>query len=114
MAHFGARAFEKIGGEVVQTTSFIRRNSLIKNYIGTYSRLIAYTTQYEKEKAFLCKNDIYKAKQCGFYEIPGNPIAYWISEKTLKAFENKQLLKNVVSASVGIQKDDNDKFLHFW
>ena len=34
--------------------------------------------------------------------------------KTLKAFENKQLLKNVVSASVGIQTDDNDKFLHFW
>ena len=28
MAHLGARAFEEIGGEVVQTTSFIMRKSL--------------------------------------------------------------------------------------
>ena len=114
MAHLGARAFEEIGGEVVQTTSFIQRNSFVKNYIGTYSRLVSYTTQYDKEKAFLSKKDIYKAKQSGFYEIPGNPIAYWVSERTLKAFESDHLLKDTVSASVGIQTGDNEKFLHFW
>ena len=114
MAHLGARAFEEIGGEVVQTTSFIQRNSFVKNYIGTYSRLVSYTTQYDKEKAFLSKKDIYKAKQKGFYEIPGNPIAYWVSERTIKAFESNHLLKDTVSASVGIQTGDNEKFLHFW
>ena len=114
MAHLGARAFEEIGGEVVQTTSFIQRNSFVKNYIGTYSRLVSYTTQYDKEKAFLCKKDIYQAKQKGFYEIPGNPIAYWVSERTIKAFESNHLLKDIVSASVGIQTGDNEKFLHFW
>ena len=114
MAHLGARAFEEIGGEVVQTTSFIQRNSFVKNYKGTYSRLVSYTTQYDKEKAFLCKKDIYQAKQKGFYEIPGNPIAYWVSERTIKAFESNHLLKDIVSASVGIQTGDNEKFLHFW
>lgn len=30
MAHLGARAFEEIGGEVVQTTAFIFQNSNFK------------------------------------------------------------------------------------
>ena len=33
MAHLGARAFEEIGGEVVQTTSFVIRKSHIADYI---------------------------------------------------------------------------------
>lgn len=39
MVHLGARAFEEIAGEVVQTTSFILRNSEIKKYNGIYFRL---------------------------------------------------------------------------
>ena len=35
MVHLGARAFEEIGGEVVQTTSFVFRNSRQKGYKGT-------------------------------------------------------------------------------
>ena len=32
MVHLGGRAFEEIGGEVVQTTSFVMRKSHIKDY----------------------------------------------------------------------------------
>ena len=114
MAHLGARAFEEIAGEVVQTTSFVQRSSSVTNYKGTYSRLVSYTSQDEKEKAFLNCTEIYATKQNGFYEIPGNPIAYWISDQTLRAFEDRCLMKDFVTASVGIQTGDNEKFLHFW
>ena len=40
MVHLGARAFEEIGGEVVQTTSFILKKGTVKNYKGKYCRLI--------------------------------------------------------------------------
>ena len=40
MAHLGARAFEEIGGEVVQTTSFVIRKSHIADYKGEYLSLI--------------------------------------------------------------------------
>ena len=40
MAHLGARAFEEIGGEVVQTTTFVLRNEHINNHKGCYCRLI--------------------------------------------------------------------------
>lgn len=39
MAHLGARAFEEIGGEVVQTTSFVLRNGNIGGN-GVYFRLV--------------------------------------------------------------------------
>ena len=35
MVHLGARAFDEIGGEVVQTTSFVLRNGHIADYKGT-------------------------------------------------------------------------------
>lgn len=40
MAHLGARAFDEIAGEVVQTTSFVMRKSHFEDYKGTYCRLI--------------------------------------------------------------------------
>ncbi|MGN1026320.1 MAG: BREX-1 system adenine-specific DNA-methyltransferase PglX, partial [Faecousia sp.] len=55
MAHLGPRAFEEIGGEVVQTTSFVLRKSHIPGYKGTYCRLIEPTTQQGKEIMFLSK-----------------------------------------------------------
>ena len=49
MAHLGARAFEEIGGEVVQTTSFVIRNANIGGN-GVYFRLV---DSKDKEKDFV-------------------------------------------------------------
>ena len=45
MAHLGARAFEEIGGEVVQTPAFVRYTNHMDGYNGPYCRLIEPTTQ---------------------------------------------------------------------
>lgn len=52
MAHLGAHAFETIGGEVVQTTTFVIRNKKIGGN-ATYFRLVDST---DKEKDFLEAN----------------------------------------------------------
>lgn len=75
MAHLGARAFEEIGGEVVQTTAFVMRKSHISDYKGTYCRLIEPTTQQGKEDMFLAAENRYTAKQSNFSKIPGLPAA---------------------------------------
>ena len=49
MIHLGAHAFETIGGEVVQTTTFIIRNCFIPCN-GVYFRLV---DEKDKETAFL-------------------------------------------------------------
>ena len=74
MAHLGARAFEEIGGEVVQTTSFVIRKSHIADYKGEYCRLIEPTSQQGKEDMFLAGENRYAADQSNFSKIPGSPL----------------------------------------
>lgn len=76
MAHLGARAFEEIGGEVVQTTSFVLMNCSIQNYKGIYCRLIEPTTQQGKEDMFLRGDNRFKSSKSNFSKIPGSPVAY--------------------------------------
>ena len=40
MAHLGARAFGSISGEVVQTTAFVLKNSLVGSYKPAFFRLL--------------------------------------------------------------------------
>ena len=87
MAHLGARAFEEIGGEVVQTTSFVIRKSHIADYKGEYCRLIEPPSQQGKENMFLAGENRYTADQSNFSKIPGSPVAYWVSSKISHAFE---------------------------
>ena len=77
MAHLGARAFEEIGGEVVQVTAFVRCIEHIKDYRGTYCRLIEPTSQQGKEKMFLDGENRYVTVQDNFKKIPGITVAYW-------------------------------------
>lgn len=113
MAHLGARAFDEIGGEVVQTTSFVNYNSHINDYKGTYARLVDVNGENEKKEKFLNGDCLYTAKQENFSKIPGAPVAYWVSENFIRAFENKSI--NLFgSTSKGIITGDNAKFLRLW
>ena len=113
MAHLGTRAFEEIGGEVVQTTAFVINNRKIDDYIASYSRLVDEISQDAKEKAFLEKNT-FQMKQSSFDSIPGIPIAYWVSERFVKMFDAPLFYD--YSISDGQNKTGNNaKYLReFW
>ena len=113
MAHLGPRAFEEIGGEVVQTTSFVLRNSHIADYKGTYCRLIEPTTQQGKEDMFLAGENRYTAQQSNFSKIPGSPVAYWVSEKFYSLFEGKKV-EDYAEPRHGMSTGNNDLCLRLW
>ena len=113
MAHLGARAFDEIGGEVVQTTSFVMRNSHVDGYKGTYCRLIEPNTQQVKEDMFLAGENRYTAQQSNFSKIPGSPVAYWVSEAILNCYANKTIYDYAVPCK-GIDTGNNDLFLRLW
>ena len=114
MAHLGARAFEEIGGEVVQTTSFVMLNRNLKNYKGVYCRLIEPTTQQGKEDLFLSGDSRYESSQSNFFKIPGSPVAYWASEKMLSAFAAGTPIGKIGVARNGMKTGDNGVFLRLW
>lgn len=114
MAHLGARAFEEIGGEVVQTTSFVRVRTHIDNYKGVYCRLIEPTTQQGKEDMFLAGQKRYTANQDDFAKIPGASVAYWVSKKLYSTFRNSLLYDYTISDGQN-KTGDNAKFVReFW
>lgn len=114
MAHLGARAFEEIGGEVVQTTAWIERKTDLKQFKATYKRLVDENSQTAKEQAFLNKNDnAYNITKTNFSKIPGSPIAYWVSENMLKAFDNKKI-SDIGEPRQGIIPGNVDAFLRLW
>lgn len=112
MVHLGARAFEEIGGEVVQTTSFVLANKHIDGYKGTYCRLVEPTTQAGKEEMFLAKENRYVACSDNFAKIPGAPVAYWVSENAYNMFKEQNRYSG--ETKKGVLTGNNDLFLRLW
>lgn len=113
MAHLGARGFDEIGGEVVQTTSFVMRSSHTKGYKGTYCRLIDGDSEKAKAEMFVSGENRYVAEQDNFSKIPGSPVAYWVSTNLYDIFNN-MLVKDCAFVGIGMRTGDNDRFLRYW
>lgn len=121
MANLGARAFEEIGGEVVQTTTFILNKAQKENYKGSYIRLVDFKSQVAKQEAY--KNAIdseeseikFVFEQQDIKKIPGMPIAYWIAKDFISIFDNAKSVSDFSEGvSKGIFTGANDKFLRLW
>ena len=114
MAHLGARAFEEIGGEVVQTTSFVIRKSHITDYKGEYCRLIEPTSQQGKEDMFLAGENRYAADQSNFSKIPGSPVAYWVSNIVPLIYTENPTLEKLADVKHGLSTGKNEMFVRLW
>lgn len=113
MLHLGSRAFDEIGGEVVQTVSWIMRNNSLID-IGKYIRLIDFNSSYLKKINFFEKNNFYICKESSFKKLPGNIIAYWISDKMKSVFDNNKVLGEIAHVKKGMDTGENEKYLRIW
>lgn len=115
MIHLGARAFEDIGGEVVQTTSFVILNSDIKNFNSKFYRLVDYKSQQLKEVAFLNKEHEIINQTTNFMLINGCPFSYWLSKNIYSLFQsNQKLIGDKIECATGLSTSDNNRFLRLW
>uniref|UniRef100_UPI0035208BA5 BREX-1 system adenine-specific DNA-methyltransferase PglX n=1 Tax=Blautia faecicola TaxID=2509240 RepID=UPI0035208BA5 len=112
-AHLGTRAFDEIGGEVVQTVAIVFRIMYCENYKSRFVRLVDAPSQKKKEELFLKKSSIYDVPKKNYEHIPGSPIAYWIEEELSKAFSDK-LLGDYAQTKQGFATGNNDLFLRYW
>ena len=92
---------------------FVFRNAKIDNYRGTYCRLLDASSQTAKEEMFLSGKARYVAMQKDYENIPGNPIAYWISDKQKEAFGKKKL-STYAKCCKGLDTGNNELFLRLW
>lgn len=114
MAHLGARGFDEIGGEVVQTTSFVLRSSHTKGYKGTYCRLIDGDSEKAKAEMFVSGENRYVAEQDNFSKIPGSPIGYWISNTILNDYDRAILAGKIAQFKHGMSTGKNEAVVRLW
>ena len=119
MAHIGPRAFDAIGGEVVNVTAAVLYNAPLAGE-GSYIRLVDVAGSEPKRAALLeaVRNPdcgwFHRADASTFHDIPGSPIAYWACEAVHEAFRNGERLTELATPRVGLQTGDNAKFVRCW
>lgn len=120
MLHLGPRAFDEIGGEVVQSTSFVLKNYEFNDIKGIYLNLIEGKSSDRKRDKLIeavQNSDVtyhYLFKQKDFNKIAGMPIAYWISKNELNAFNKNKLLDELTFVRKGMFTGDDNKLLKLW
>lgn len=105
MLHLGMGAFDA----VVQTTTFVLRNTAIPSN-GVYFRLV---DEKDKEAAFLAGGGIVMNLSC-YSNIPGTPIAYWLSQGIINCFNKGIQLSDIATVRNGLKTGNNDTFVRFW
>lgn len=114
LVHLGARAFEEIGGEVVQSSAFVFLASKPEAEVAVFVRLVDYKDAKLKEVKFLEGTDRFLATQSNFSKIPGSPIAYWVSERVREIFFSNRKFNTIATLFQGMITGNNDKFLRLW
>jgi hypothetical protein len=115
MLHLGPRAFNELGGEVVQNTSFIIQRNFVGDAKGTYYRLVHYRSSEEKRQAFIHTTDVFsEVYQKDFSYITGSPISYWVTEKVQDIFSKNKSLGELETIKQGMATSDNSRFLKEW
>lgn len=60
------------------------------------------------------KQYFFRASAEDFKKIPGNPIAYWLSNAFRTAFSKGETLQSVADPKKGLATTDNQRFLRLW
>lgn len=119
MLHLGPRAFDAIGGEVVNVTADVVYNGRAACE-GAYVRLVDINgSEAKRQKALEAIVDpdcgwFYRRDAETFKQIPGTPIAYWLGSGLLAAFKNARSFDSVAHPKVGMQTSKNEKYLRLW
>lgn len=119
MLHLGPRAFDAIGGEVVNVTADVVYNGRA-SCEGAYVRLVDINGSDAKRKKAL---EAIQNPDCGWFyrrdaetfkQIPGTPIAYWASDALLDAFANAKQLNEFGKPRQGLATGENARFVREW
>lgn len=119
MLHLGPRAFDAIGGEVVNVTTHVVYNGRTACE-GAYVRLVDINSSDAKRKKAL---EAIQNPDCDWFycrdaetfkQIPGTPIAYWASDGLISSFKNGKRLGDITDTHLGMATCDNERFLRLW
>jgi type II restriction/modification system DNA methylase subunit YeeA len=116
LVHLGRGAFGADFGAVAFSVSNTLPDSATRMVARRlFDKFSIVRTNKELERLFLEKNyGKYSVKQNSLTRIPDEPIAYWLSEKSIKSFSDGTSLAKVAPPKQGLKTGSNERFLRFW
>ena len=104
----------------VPICSFVLKNGNSDDF-GYYFRLSDFKGGMDVQKQRLLKaienkdcGYFYEVSKLNFNKIPGQEIAFWLSEKAIQAFESSRMLGDITEIRQGLATSNNEKYLRFW
>ena len=116
LIQFEYSAFEEA---TVPVCTFVFQNRHVQKK-GCYLRLVDFRGGMEVQRQKTL--EAIQNHDCGFYyeqsannfsKIPGNPVAYWVTNGVYKCFD-KGLLGQFATTKQGFKTGDNNRFLRLW
>lgn len=111
--HLGVGAFEEIGGEVVQTVSFVLRPRFYPDLKTIFIGALDLVGDRKKEAIKDCSRHFMGAKQKEFNRIPGSPFVYWLADEVLSVFSGSKI-GDLCEAREGLATGNNEKYVRLW
>lgn len=107
-------------GATVPICTFTIENAFHPEFKGGYIRLSDFRGSENQSPRTLqaIKNPdcgwFYRTSAFDFKNIPGSPIAYWLSKKTIEKFVECKLLGDLSELKQGMSTTDSDRFVRNW
>jgi hypothetical protein len=118
LIQIGYNTFPEMNSKVAQGVAFVSSRAR-SNFTGDYFNLNDAHQSAAKDEVFLLQKkdralSVYNTKTSTFMEIPGCPIAYWLSKEMIKNFESGISVSDFAKPKLGMRTGDNARFLRFW
>lgn len=96
------------------TAVSIFRKNFLRGYKGTYNQIKLQDVENGEPTIFpVMSNRFAQVSSTNFSKIPGSPVAYWVSENFVRAFENKTI-GELAKPRQGLATGCNDIFIRQW
>jgi hypothetical protein len=114
VAHIGAKGFDSISGEVVQTCAFALWNRKPTSRKCIWLRLVDGQNEKAKSAMVLSGERRYALSQDQLLKLPNAAMAYWLSDAVRRAYEGGISISSLVTSDGQTKTGDNDRFLRYW
>ncbi len=116
LIQIGYNSFPELNSKVAQAAAFVIQVNG-KPAVSEYLNLNDAPQAANKRVVFkerLSKNHVFRVHQRELSDIPGYPIAYWISPTLRSIFSTAKRLGGLAKPRQGLASGDNDRFMRYW
>ena len=116
LLHIGINSFPEMNSKVAQAAAFSTIKAPLEDYRGSFIDLASDGSSLDKQAIFLAKEAArtFHVSTRVLREIPGIPIAYWVSGSFRALFAGGHELSCIAFSKQGLATGDNGKFIRAW